>query len=185
MATIDDVTAEVRAPSTRNARLGVKGFVRRALEDRFWERVIRTSADDCWMWTGALAGKGYGRILVNGKPRPAHQVAWELAHGAAFPEGREGCHTCDTPRCVNPRHIRPGTHSENLKEAYDRGLVSRRKLRRKRTVCEGGLHELTPENTKVSASGNRSCRTCARAYDRNRRARIKAARAALEGSESP
>jgi hypothetical protein len=30
-------------------------------------------------------------------------------------------HSCDNRRCVNPAHLRQGTGSENIQEAFDKG----------------------------------------------------------------
>lgn len=72
---------------------GVQGFRRVPLEDRFWAKVNKQDGDDaCWLWTGALRGspgkqKGYAEIFVDGRPRPASQVSWELEQGQPFPAG--------------------------------------------------------------------------------------------------
>jgi len=40
--------------------------------DRFWSRVVKgPRAADCWIWTGAIADDGYGRLWVQSR---LHQV---------------------------------------------------------------------------------------------------------------
>lgn len=62
--------------------------------------------------------KGYGVIYVNGQRRYAHRYSYELHKG---PLGRlHALHSCDNPRCVNPDHLRAGTHQDNMREAKER-----------------------------------------------------------------
>lgn len=75
------------------------------------------------MWMGAKTSKGYGGIQQGGKGSPhllAHRVAYAQAYGA-IPDGMNVLHSCDNPWCVNPAHLRSGTQSENIKEAFDKG----------------------------------------------------------------
>lgn len=67
----------------------------------------------CWLWTGALTSAGYGHCRVEGHYVYAHQLACEAAHGAR-PVGAVVLHRCDTPACCNPRHVRWGSHAENM-----------------------------------------------------------------------
>ena len=93
------------------------------LEERFWSKVDTSAGTDaCWPWVAARDPKGYGVFYLRGGMRFAHRVAFEMARGYAIPAGMQAMHSCDNPRCVNPRHISAGTPSQNTKDAYLRGL---------------------------------------------------------------
>lgn len=92
----------------------------------FWPKVNKGAA--CWLWTAGMVPTGYGKISIDArvlgvtKQRvfPAHRLAWALANGP-IPEGLFILHSCDTPACVNPAHLRPGTAEENYANAKSRG----------------------------------------------------------------
>lgn len=89
------------------------------LKKRFGLKVQRTST--CWLWKGSTDRDGYGRILVDGKNRLAHRVAWELAKGA--PQGLV-LHRCDVRRCVRPAHLFVGTDKDNAIDCVRKGRHS-------------------------------------------------------------
>lgn len=92
--------------------------------ERFYEKTIQSG--DCILWTSAITTRGYGVFYVD-KSRPivhAHRYALEVHLGRPLLEGMLVLHSCDTPACVNPRHLREGTALENLREASDRGRVA-------------------------------------------------------------
>lgn len=128
-----------------------------SMAERFWTKVDRRGPDECWPWQGSTDGR-YGEFWADGRKTKAHRVAWELANGRPFPEGLHACHTCDNPPCVNPEHIFPATHQENLQDAERKGRLDHRGSSL-RTHCRRG-HEFTPENTYVTTKGHRRCRTC-------------------------
>lgn len=93
----------------------------RSLAERFRAKVIVDSEDSCWMFTGSLCGKGYGQITAGRRGALlAHRVAWELAYGEV-PADMLVCHTCDTPRCVNPKHLFLGTYLDNAVDMVKKG----------------------------------------------------------------
>ena len=98
--------------------LGV-GNMKRALEERFWEKVDKKEPDDCWIWQGCGDGR-YGGIKSKGRMLKAHRVSWELANGP-IPEGMCVLHHCDNPACVNPAHLFLGTHTDNMRDKEEKG----------------------------------------------------------------
>ncbi|MCA1668901.1 MAG: HNH endonuclease [Thermomicrobia bacterium] len=63
----------------------------------------------CWIWQGALTN-GYGKIAHH----RAHRVYYERMYGA-IPTGLELDHLCKQKACVNPDHVEPVTHTENVR----------------------------------------------------------------------
>lgn len=118
----------------------------------------------CYLWLAAPADtgkRGYGGIYIGSKRHWAHKVAYELKHGPV-PPGLELDHKCDTPACVNPDHLEPVTHQENMARAGRRMTHGR--------ACG---HALTPENdTRVAGLAcNQRCLMCRRATLARSRAR--------------
>ena len=122
---------------------------------RFWNKVEKSNG--CWTWIGAAVPRGYGRFYWNGKPRYAHRVSLELA-GRAVPEGAVVMHTCDNPRCVNPKHLKVGTQSENMRDASRKGRIAgmqdwsgERNPRAKLSGAATAEISASPEPTKILA----------------------------------
>jgi hypothetical protein len=84
---------------------------------RFWAMVDRRTPTDCWLWKGAKRWDGYGRYNLPGRQMTAHRRSWEIANGRELPEGMHVLHMCDTPACVNPAHLRIGSHKENMEDS--------------------------------------------------------------------
>lgn len=134
---------------------------------------VQISADprnDCWMWTGSLMWKGYGRFFVNGGYIRAHKFAYMLSNGPV-PEGMvldHLCHNSDPTcsggvaclhrRCVNAFHLEPTTKRGNVL----RSPLAPARINADKTHCPQG-HPYSGENLAVRKSGIRECRACARA----------------------
>ncbi len=102
-------------------------FAREPLEKRFWQKVEKASDDECWLWTGGVGSSGYGVIIDSGKNRSAHRISYEINVGP-IPDGLFIMHKCDNRICVNPNHLRTGTQSENIQDAFDKGRKQAPKL---------------------------------------------------------
>lgn len=87
---------------------------------RFWAKVERRSNDECWEWTAAKKPSGYGHLKIQGRTERAHRISWTL-HLGPIPGGMLVLHTCDTPSCVNPRHLYLGKDKENVRDMHGRG----------------------------------------------------------------
>lgn len=138
-----------------------KAKPRRAIADRFWEKVDRRGPNECWPWTAAIDTMGYGimsRPATVGTTRKAyaHRISHELNIGP-IPAGLEVLHSCDNRPCVNPAHLSAGTRKQNMVDAGSRGRMNRPLS----TVCSRG-HVRTPENTRWHPGGYQVCRICAR-----------------------
>lgn len=127
------VTAHVARKGTRFCswpcrQLAVARENKRPLSDRFWEKVDRRSDHECWPWIGGCFADGYGAISVEGKPRRAPRVSFELSNVYLPPKSMIR-HKCDNKKCVNPSHLETGTHTQNMRDMSERGRhVGSRKL---------------------------------------------------------
>ena len=126
------------------------------LRERFAARVaFSPEPEGCWFWLGYHDKNGYGRVGHRGKNLWTHRVAYELWVGP-IPEGLHLDHLCRNTRCVNPGHLEPVTHAENLRRGYG---VSARNARK--THCAHG-HAYDEANTGTTKAGGRYCKACAR-----------------------
>lgn len=115
---------------------------------RFWLFVVRTHPFDCWIWTGANT-KGYGTFSLEGRSVYAHRVSFTIANGA-IGAGLYIMHTCDEPSCVNPAHLRQGTHSQNMADMIAKGRLK---------ICRGeenGSSKLTQDSVDALRAAYRA-----------------------------
>lgn len=134
------------------------------MTERFWAKVNKT--ETCWLWTASTTPKGYGKFSLGrdaqGAQRliNAHRFAYEQVVGP-IAEGLELDHLCREKLCVNPDHLEPVTHAENMRRMF--ATI---------THCPQG-HEYDEANLYTrpkGKSGGRMCRTCHRLRERRRRA---------------
>lgn len=91
------------------------------LERRFWKKVNSDfDWDKCWEWKAGKDNEGYGVIRVSSKVIRAHVLSYEL-HFYEVPKGLHVLHECDNPPCVNPHHLKLGTHLDNMKDMLSKG----------------------------------------------------------------
>lgn len=60
----------------------------------------------------------------------AHKVSMFLYKGIKTDENLHVLHICDNPKCVNPDHLRTGSHTDNMRDMFKKGRnrVSSQKL---------------------------------------------------------
>jgi len=119
---------------------------------RFWSKVERRGASECWLWRGCLNKGGYGRFDSR---RTAHRISWEI-HFGEITGGASVCHSCDVRNCVNPSHLWLGTYADNMADMDAKG-------RRSRGVISGIAlrSQLDPATTR----GSRNARSKLREED--------------------
>lgn len=150
----------------RGTGKGLRGLIP---EERFMAYVDTSGGDDaCWPWQGSVGPHGYGTFTApgpDGKRRTYRATRWIMGHleGRGLEPDEHVLHGCDFPTCTNPRHLRIGTHAENMQEKADRG----RHPNSKKTHCPQG-HEYTEENTYRSKRG-RHCRACNKGRQQKRK----------------
>lgn len=128
------------------------------IREAFWRKVNKTEA--CWIWTGSANEKGYGQVWRGNftdkrTMQNAHRFSYEILVGP-IPEGLELDHLCKNRLCVNPTHLEPVTHKENLARGNTLGAINSKK-----THCSRG-HELSQENILKRSRGGRECKICHR-----------------------
>jgi hypothetical protein len=97
-------------------------------EQRFWEKVLIGTDDECWVWGGATDPDGYGWFSFTGK-RTDNTTTSAHRYSALLKYGNLGDnlvrHTCDTRACVNPAHLVLGTPADNSKDMTERNRQAR------------------------------------------------------------
>lgn len=104
------------------------------LLERFEMQYIPEPNSGCWLWIGACNHDGYGQLKRVGGSNMAHRFSWEF-HNGPIPDGMNVLHKCDTPPCVNPRHLFLGSQLVNMQDC----------ARKKRTKPQRRLGSANPQ----------------------------------------
>ena len=105
--------------STRKAKIKRGGSKPISIHLRFENAYTPEPNTGCWLWQRGYRA-GYGGINFEGKKQSAHRVSFKLFNGP-INNGLHVLHSCDMTSCVNPSHLRLGTHIENMQDREKRG----------------------------------------------------------------
>ena len=134
-------------------------------EDRFWFQLDKSShiptwtpfLGPCWIRrTPRTAGqlqKNYSGVTVEGQQLRAFNYVYEYVVGP-IPDGLVLDHLCRNPPCVNPGHMEPVPHAENIRRGYEA---------KAQTHCKRG-HDLSL-TSRITSSGSRDCVECGKERD--------------------
>lgn len=97
----------------------------------------------CWLWTGTLDEKGYGRFHAgSGTPKLAHRLAYERVYGVSLKQSECVCHRCDNPACVNPFHLFLGTSQMNRADCVGKGRQAKGERNGRAVLTRGQVEEI-------------------------------------------
>lgn len=80
------------------------------------DRVTPEPNSGCWLWMQSC--NPYGQAKFGGEQMGAHRMSFKAFNGY-LPE--VVMHSCDTPQCCNPVHLRAGTHELNVADRHNKG----------------------------------------------------------------
>ena len=94
---------------------------------RFLEKATAGETDECVLWLFARSRQGYAAVRHNGRRQLVSRIVCERVHGSAPSPKHEAAHSCGKGHlgCVNGRHIRWATPSENNADKLIHGTHNR------------------------------------------------------------
>jgi len=132
--------------------------LRAAVEDRNYAIVVdlvfeQVTVDDsgCWIWPKVdgnkypVFGWAKAKSLRPGTPRVVHRAVLEAKHGKPL-GSQHAHHVCANSMCVNPDHLQPVTHRENMAE-----MLARHSYLKRIKELEAALRSVAPDHLLLSA----------------------------------
>lgn len=116
--------------------------------------------DYCLIWPFARESRvGRGQLSLPGKSRWAHRVMCEMVNGPPPTPKHQAAHECGKGHkgCVNPRHLRWKTNTENQLDRAAHGTVIRRWSHKISAEQADEMRELRASKTQVEIAALFGC----------------------------
>lgn len=123
--------------------------------DSFISKLSTPNERGCILWNGHCDPAGYGKFQFwdrrTKKQKRVRAPRFALAVKLGRWPGGNALHSCDTPRCCNPEHLREGSQKENIAEMDSRG---RRGVKPLSSYLRGDAHPFR-KDPSLAATGDR------------------------------
>lgn len=130
---------------------------------KFLSKIARADLiDQCWHWLGSRNAMDYGVFSWRGHRYLAHRVSYTIFNGP-IPQSLLVRHKCDTPSCVNPKHLEVGTNADNMQDRAKRVRVEKNNGINR--IDNEIVESLMPRVAKSEAFGPEFEQLLLRAYD--------------------
>jgi hypothetical protein len=94
----------------------------------------------CYVWTGCLNDKGYGKIAYWRRQWLVHRLIYVKV--MFKPEEDLVRHTCDTPACWCPDHLIGGTQAQNIADMIEKGRQNKGSAHPRAVLTEEAVREI-------------------------------------------
>ena len=130
----------------RKLRLDRRSPLRKAYESNDYKGILeaieeraKVAKTGCWEWK-KLDSTGYPRAIFGDKHIAVHRMSLEAKHEA--PLGSQAAHhICANTKCVNPEHLQPVTHRDNIAE-----MLARHSYLKRIAELEDAIKEIAPNH---------------------------------------
>lgn len=143
-------SSQCRTESAAHRSLKQRSELRIAYEDGHWTdltRILLAQTDttgDCSIWNGRENG-GYPVVRIGKRDHQVHRLVLQAKHHGAPLGVQAAHHTCANPLCINPDHLQPVTHRDNIAE-----MLARHTYLNRITELEKALAVLDPNHPALN-----------------------------------
>jgi hypothetical protein len=117
---------------------------------RFIEYAIESTADTCITWPYGKNTQGYGIVMIDGRNNFAHRYVCQVAHGTPPTPIHHAAHGCGNKVCINPKHLRWASNTENQADKLRHGTHSRGEKHGSAKLTEAAVREILSLKGKES-----------------------------------
>jgi len=96
--------------------------------------------------------KGYPRIGSDYKDLRMSRFIWKYVNKREIPRGMLIMHTCDNPNCINPDHLKLGTHKENMADMIRKGRSLKGSKHPRAKLNEADVYFIKYESEDINLS---------------------------------